>query len=260
MRRLQLFEFGDQPWMRGWLREAYLDALNFALRVGRQYRGMCNVFSQWTARAGSSCVLDLGSGGAGPIETLVREGRRGHVAMPEIVLSDLYPSLDRYARLAETYDGEISYITGPVSADHVDNQDIRLRSLCSTFHHFPPETARRIIEDAARNSDGVFIMEPFMRDWRHFLLVLLTGPFIYMVAPFFSGRFEFRKVLACTVLPVVPAMLIFDGCVSVMRVYAPQEIESMLPEDVRGKFTLQSGHVPYMRFFSAPFFCFTRTD
>jgi hypothetical protein len=260
MRRYQLFEFGDQPWMRGWLREAYLDALNFALRVGGQYRGMHIPLVRWAAIAGSQRVLDLASGGGGPVETVVRQAQRDHVAFPTIVLSDLYPSPTHYEDLAAEYGSMIDYVSEPVSATHVPMTDIRLRSLCSAFHHFRPSAARQVIEDAAKNSDGIFILEPFDRSFRQLLLILLAGPFIYMFAPFFCRRFTIRKFLVCTLLPIIPFMLLFDGCVSVLRMYTPSEIEAMFPKDVRAEFICDRGGARYMGIFRSSYFCAARRN
>lgn len=258
MKRRQLFEFGDQEWMRGWLREAYLDGLNLTLRIAGQYAKMHRPFSAWASAAGSPPVLDLGSGGAGPIKTIVLAAQAENVALPLIVLSDLYPSSTHYENLARRLDGRVSHITEPVSATAVHRTEFRMRSLCSVFHHFPPAAAKQIVEDAARWSDGIFIMEPFERNVLHFVMTLLGGPFVYMLTPFLSPRFSLRKLLACLVLPIVPLMLFFDGCVSVLRVYTGKEIEEMFPPDVRQDFDFRSGRLTYMGLFQATFFCASR--
>jgi len=260
MKRCQFFEFGDQPWLRGWFREAYLDGLNLALRVARQYDGMQRPFAEWAARTNSKSVLDMGSGGGGPISTLMRAAQKDHVAMPLVVLSDLHPSPAHYAQLASRLGSRIDYVAEPVSATNVHRKEFRLRSLCSAFHHFPPDMARRIIEDAVQNCDGIFIMEPFDRDFRRFFMVLLMGPVLYMLAPFLSPRFRFKKFLVSTLLPVVPLMLLFDGCVSVLRVYREEEIKAMFPAEALETFEFKSGSVPYLGLFRSTYFFASRTN
>lgn len=255
MKRFQLFEFGDQSWLKGWFRDAYLDGLNLALRVARQYEDMFRPVKEWASKTNSPAVLDLGSGGGGPIETLMQAARRQAADMPSVVLSDLHPSQAHYERLIARLGGRVSFVPEPVSATNVHRTEFRARSLCSVFHHFPPEMARRILDDAIANCDGIFIMEPFDRDLRHFFMVLLSGPFLYMLAPFFSPRFELRKLLVSTLFPIIPLMLFFDGCVSVLRVYHGDEIKALLPAKGSADFEISSGSASYLGFFRSTYFC-----
>ena len=64
--RIQAFEFCDQPWFKGTFREAYMDGINFLFKMGRIYHKMYIPFTRWS-KNDNNHVLDLGSGGAGPI-------------------------------------------------------------------------------------------------------------------------------------------------------------------------------------------------
>ena len=258
-RRRHLFEFGDQPWMTGRWRRAYLDCLNLGLRIGGQYRTMHRPFSAWATTAGEQKVLDLGSGGAAPLETLLREAAAEKAPMPCVVLSDLYPSPDHYRAIQERWGADrVQYIAAPVSATEAQRPDLPLRSICSTFHHFKPALAGRIVDDALRNGRGLFVMEPLQRDLGHFLLVLLSGPFVYMLAPFLQRRVTLFNILFCTLLPIIPLMVMFDGCVSVLRMHTPDEIEGMVPQDLRAKVNVTKGVLPYMGAFGATYVALTR--
>lgn len=257
--RIHLFEFGDQPWLRGWWREAYLDCLNIGLRSGGQFRCLHRVFSTWAQRLPDATVLDLGSGGGGPIRTMLRAAARDGTAMPRIFLSDLFPSREHYQDLERQHGThQLSFIPEPISALDVGRTDIRLRSICSTFHHFQPLEAAALVRDAAEHADGLFIAEPLQRNLRHFLLVLLSGPIPYLLAPFTADRFEWRKLLFCTLLPIVPLLVMFDGCVSVLRTYTTKEIEAMIPPEKRPGLDITHGTLSYMGLFAAQYTCITR--
>ena len=205
-------------------------------------------------------VLDLGSGGGGPVGTMLEGAMERGSCMPKIILSDAFPSNAHFEDMVGRYGAEhIGYRGDPVAAQAVAPGDGRLRSLCSVFHHFSRVDARRVVEDAAAGSDGVFIMEPFPRTVGHLLLVLLSGPFVYMAAPFFArGGFSFRKFLICTLLPIVPLMVLFDGCVSVLRTYAPGEIMAMFPASARGGFDFRWGSFKYCGMFRSTWFSAVR--
>lgn len=249
----RFFEFGDQPWMKGWAREAYLDCLNAGLKFGGHYNDMDKPFRLWAA--GCDEVVDLASGGGGPAETMLLASQSGGKDLPRIILSDLFPSCEHYEQMVKRYgSSRLGYLSSPISADEVPAELPRLRSICSAFHHFSPDKARGIIEDAAKNSDGIFIAEPLQRDLRHFFMVLLSGPFPYMLGPFLGHHFSLCKLLLCTIIPVFPLLVWFDGCVSALRTYKSEEIEAMFPEAAKGSFEIEHGTCPYLHIFASTFF------
>ena len=257
--RINLFEFGDQSWLSGWLRDAYLDCLNLGLKSGGQFNQLHRAYANWSAVQPGASVLDLGSGGAGPIATMVRRAKRESIPLPKIILSDLHPSPEHYQVLQSELGAEqIGYMAEPVSALAVGPGAPRLRSMCSTLHHFAPTQVQALILDAIHHADGLFIVEPLQRNLRHFLMVLLSGPLPYLLAPFFARTWSWRKFFFTTILPIAPLMVAFDGCVSVLRTYKPEELVAMIPEPRRHQFTIQTGFLPYMGCFAAYFVAIQR--
>ncbi len=254
-------EFGDQQWMSGWIREGYLDCLNFGLRVGGQFRQLHTVFADWTKRNEHLPILDLGSGGGGPIETMLREAHRSRTRLPQIFLSDLHPSVDHYARLSSAFSSQqLSFISQPVSATQTAHLQFTLRSLCATFHHFRPETARDVIRDALTCGRSLLIVEPLQRDLRHLLLVLLSGPFAYMLAPLFASRWSWRKFLFTSIVPILPLMVMWDGVVSVLRTYTASEIKSLVPEELAPSTMVTRHELKYLGFWGATCVEISRVD
>ena len=252
--RIQAFEFGDQSWFRGVWREAYLDGMNFMLWVGGVYRRMFQPYARWARRAGGHVVLDLASGGGRPIHTLVTEARKNNVPLPRIILSDLHPDLDAYARIAAAHPDEVSFVNAPVDATAPGQPEARLFSICTAFHHFPPDRARQLIANAARNGDGIFIQEIFVRHWLSTLLSV-CNLIPLMLSPFFSRRISLFKILITTVIPIIPFMLMFDGVVSVFRTYRLEEIMAMVPQELRREWRWETGSCHYLGFLGAPYVC-----
>lgn len=240
--RMHAFEFCDQPWLRGVWREAYLDGLNFLFRLGGIYRNMHKPFGRWARQAGRAHVLDLGSGGAGPIVTLLAAARRDAAPLPQITLSDLYPDLSAFERVKSEFPGQVDYIATPLDAFAEGNagSEAPLRSICTGFHHLTPEQARRFLAAVTARTDGLFIMEPMPRTWLSPLMSLLTLPLL-MLAPFFAHRFSLKKLALSTLLPLVPLMIVFDGVVSALRMYHPDELLVLLPESARKQWRWEWG-------------------
>ncbi len=260
-RRWHLFEFGDQSWVRGWLREIYNDALNLGQRVGGHYRRMAPVFSRWAERSPSSEVLELASGGGAPLTTMLKAAEEKKLPMPLVICSDLYPDKKRLTRLRQRYGSKrIDYVQSSVSALAVPKKLPRFRCMFSALHHFRPKQAARVIEDAVLRGHGIFILEPFQRDLRHLAVLLAAGPWLYMFTPFFSKSFTFRSFLFCTVFPVVPFMLFWDGLVSVLRIHTVEEIEQMIPPSCRAHVDVASGFSSYRLGCKSMYVALTRRD
>jgi hypothetical protein len=250
-RRIEVPEFGDRPWLRGWLQEAYRDGLNLALKLGGQYQQMYAPFARWAADGKQSEVLELAAGGAGPTDTLLTSASRAEAVMPRIILSDLRPSVDDYDHLVARHGSRrLGYLAEPVSCLRAPVSAPRFRAIFSAFHHFSAKEARAMVADALEQDGGLFIMEPFHRDLRHLLMMLLSGPFVYMPAPFITARkCTLRKVLVSVLLPVIPLMLMIDGCLSILRVHTAEEISAMVPEEKRSHVVIESGQFRYMGLF-----------
>ena len=246
-KRRHIFEFGDQPWVSGWLREIYNDALNMGQKAGGHYRQMAPHFVRWAERAGAETVLDLASGGAAPLVAMLEGARQKNLRMPRIICSDLYPDQLRLKCLRDHYGADqLDYISTPVSALETNPGLPPLRSICTALHHFPAPMAARIIEAAVLDGHGLFILEPFERNMRHLLMILIAGPWIYMITPFVSERFSLLKLVLCTLFPVIPLMIFWDGMISVLRMHTPAEIKQMIPSTHREDIEIESGYCTYL--------------
>jgi len=240
--RIHLFEFDDQSWLKGVLREAYFDVLDLAHRAFKPFGKMHDALSRWAEAAGHDEVLDIASGGGGHIETLLATADAACTRMPKFILSDIYPSLDKFNRLREKFGPDrVDFVSGPLAAALCGGRDERLWMVASALHHFPPEAARDLIEDAARSTDGIFIMEPYQRSRAAVLTEILLGPPFAMITPFFSRPFRWSKLLLSTILPVVPVLIVWDGVISIMRTYRHEELTSFIPESMRGQFEVEAG-------------------
>lgn len=253
--RGQAWEFCDQTWLRGVWRGAYLDGLNFLFKLGGIYARMHEVYGRWAREAGGDRVLELASGGAGPISTMLDAARRDGATMPAITLSDLHPDLDTFRRMAQEYPACVDYVSEPVDASAVPTaaSGHPLRSMCTGFHHFSPTQARKMLAATVANADGLFLMEPMPCSWLALAMSLPNVP-ILMLAPFFAKRFSLWKCLISTLLPLVPLMIVWDGVVSALRIYRPEEILALVPESERSQWTWEWGEQRCLLVFKATYF------
>ncbi len=238
MRRVHLFEIAELPGCPRAVREGLTDYLAFAIERGRAYAAAAPLLARALAEPGvrpapgePAAVVDLASGGGGPWRALA--GELGAAGVPvRVRLTDLFPNRAAYERLAAETGGVITGEPEPVSADAVPPALAGFRTMFSAFHHFAPEAARRVLADAAARGAGIAVFEATRRDARAIVLTLLT-PLIVLLATPFIRPFRWSRLLWTYLLPAIPLVVLFDGVVSCLRSYTPEELRS-LAEGVGG--------------------------
>jgi hypothetical protein len=170
-KRRQLFEFSDQPWLPGWLREAYLDCLNFTHHVFQPYYHLARPIADWAAQIGADTILDLGSGGAEHIAMLLEAGRGSPVRLPAFVVSDLYPMVETRRTLQDHLGANaFSIVERPLSALNMSEVKWRTWSIFTAFHHFAPSDAHTLLKTFTQKGDGLCIVELTKRRWLNLIL------------------------------------------------------------------------------------------
>ena len=220
-----------------------MDCLNQIHRWFRPYYHIAPLLSEWTERLGVDEVLDIASGGGEQIATILGYMKDQGVNTPRFVLSDLYPNLPAYGKLATRFDTkQIGYYKKPVAVGDLPEGQ-RALTIFTAFHHLPPKDATALLAEVVAHRDGIFIAEFTRRTWMD-VLSMVPAFFFNLLAPVFAGRFSWSKLLLS---PVIAAMVSFDGIVSAMRSYTPKEIEAMLPPGAEKDFVIEYGDVPWGR-------------
>jgi len=76
----------------------------------------------------------------------------------QFTLTDKYPNIPAFERLSSRNPAGIRYIAAPVDATDVPENVTGLRTMFNAFHHFAPEPARLVLQNAvqARQPVGIF--------------------------------------------------------------------------------------------------------
>ena len=218
--RLHLFEFIDQPWLPAPLRRGEVDYLRTVLDRVRPYDSVAPQLAELLRAAGSDQVVDLCSGTGGPWRTLLPALRALH-GQAEVVLTDLHPTPAR-----ELPPGA-HYRDTPVDATRIPAELRGVRTLFEGLHHFPPERARALLEDAAARGVPIAAFELTQRSLPYllvqFLLVIpLVWVFTLLIRPVRGWR-----LLLTYLVPILPVIILWDGLVSSLRTYAPEDLEKL---------------------------------
>jgi hypothetical protein len=244
MRRLQLFEWEDQPWLPRFLRDLATDHLRYAhttADMAPAHEAIALRLAAALRRLGSNRIVDLCSGASGPM-TRLRPRLDAALGRPvEIVLTDLFPNVDAFRAVGG--DGIRGEIT-PVDAAAVPPALTGLRTMFAAFHHFPPEAAREVLADAVRNRSGIAIFEPLERTPRMLLAVFLSGLIRGFVLTPVIGHLSLARLLCTYVVPLGPLILIWDGVVSALRTYTVDELRDLSRGLGDGAYDWEAGRFP----------------
>ena len=225
MRRVHLFELEDQPWFPATIRDLATDYLHFMQNAGAMHRGMVPFIEEALRGGDTRHVVDLCSGGSGPIPAILGDLRRKGLEVTA-TLTDLYPNVPALEHAAAGSDGAIDFVARPVDARAVPKELRGLRTLFNGFHHFRPADAQAILRDAAASQQPIAIFEVSRRSAAMILPVVLVPIFVLLATPFMRP-FKWSRIFWTYVIPLVPLTCLWDGIVSQLRAYTVPELRDM---------------------------------
>jgi hypothetical protein len=224
---MQLFEFHDQPWFPGYLRDYITEALQSVLTLGGVYRGSAVRLNRALQACHASRIVDLCSGGSGPWLRLHKNLRDVHGRVAEVCLTDLYPNTSTFERIKQATDGTITYWPESVDATKVPVRLEGFRTIFSSFHHFSKPEAISILQSAVNNRQGIGVFEAARR---HPVTIAFTVFMFFgaLVTAPFSRPFRFSRLFWTYLLPVIPFLLFWDGLMSCLRAYSAKQLREMI--------------------------------
>lgn len=228
MKRLHLLELEDQPWCPKAVRDGATDYLEIVQDVADVFRPIARRLATALQRSHTRTVVDLCSGGAGPWPRLLKGLEREGVT-PEVLLTDLHPNEAAFTRAEKKSNGAMRGIRSRVDATQVPEALRGFRTLFNGFHHFRPEAAREILADAVRRREGIAIFEVVERTPLAMLQILPTAFAVMALTPLMRP-FRWSRLALTYLLPAIPAIVLFDGLVSCLRVYSPEELRALVAE------------------------------
>jgi hypothetical protein len=228
---MQLIELEDLPWFPAPLRDMATDYLQMMLHVSKPYVAIAPRLRRALDTVAGGQILDIASGGGGPwarlLPMLAASG-----APVRVTLSDRYPNLEAFEQASRRFPSLVDFCREPLDAARVPPERDGLRTIFSAFHHFPPELGRAIIADAVHQGRGIAIFEATQRNAATFLAILATPLLVWLLTPLIRPLTLARLALTY-LLPLIPAIVLFDGVVSCLRSYSADELRG-LAESVEG--------------------------
>ena len=241
MGRIHLFEFEDLDWFPDFLRDYGTDFLQFLSNLTNMFHPVIPILQKVLEKSGTTQIIDLGSGGGGPIPKLNKVLKKQNPGL-KILLTDYFPNIDAL-ELATKKADNIYYIKTPVDARNVPGNLKGLRTLFLSFHHFEPEDAKKILQNAVNSKNAIAIFEGQERSFAS-LLAMFLSPVSVLLTTLFIKPFKLKRLLFTYVIPLVPLFVWWDGIVSSLRTYSVEEMKSLINElDNKDDFEWEVGRI-----------------
>lgn len=226
MRRLQLVELEDLPWWPQAWRDAGTAYLAKVASLAGHDALIASIVGPFLQEAGESEVLDLCSGGGGPTAALVSKLAVGDRPV-RVRLTDRFPNLPAFERLAREHPDQIAYERDPVDATEVPAHLPGVRTLFNALHHFPPAVATRILQAAVTAGRPIVVVELVGRR-PGMMAGMLVVPVVFALMLPFLRPFRWSWLPFAWLVPILPLWVGWDGLISCLRVYSVAELREMI--------------------------------
>ncbi|MEC0251908.1 hypothetical protein [Bacillus halotolerans] len=238
MKRLQLFEFMDFEWFPKFLRDLITDVLNSMLKKGSPYDDIIPVIKKVMKKSDTNQIVDLCSGGGGPwlgmIDTLQKEDES-----VKLTLTDKFPNKEAIERITKDCNNKLVYIPESVDAAEVPADLKGMRTIFGGFHHMNSSDAKAIFKNAAEKRQGIVVGESMLMPpgfaWTILPILILLSPLFLIFywiqfAKVIRGDIQtiFARLIFTYLIPIAPLVMMFDGFVSIVRIYTKKDLEEIV--------------------------------
>lgn len=225
MKRPHLFEFEDFRWFPSFLRNYMTDFLQYISNRFDIYKTVTPLLEEVLEKTQSNTIVDLASGGGGG---LVRLSERLHEKRPDlkIILTDFYPNVAAFEQTKFRTTG-VEYRSESIDAMNVPADLKGVRTQFLSLHHFHPDQAVQIIQNAVDANSAIVFFESQERNVPSVLAMLFSPINVLWMTPFIRP-FSVGRLIFTYLIPLVPLFIMIDGILSALRTYTVPEMEELV--------------------------------
>jgi hypothetical protein len=176
-------------------------------------------------QSGGARIIDLASGAGGGWLRL-SEHLKDIFPSLSITFTDRFPNRDGLAAISAEMPSMFAFEPEPVDARDVPLHLVGLRTQFLSLHHFKPDDAQRILQNAVDAGQPIAVFEAQKRDYKHLGKFMFSPIAVFLLTPFIRP-FRWSRILYTYVIPAIPAFTLWDGLVSVLRTYSIEEMREM---------------------------------
>jgi hypothetical protein len=228
MRRLHLVEIQDLESCPEVIRDGVTDILRVLIENSRLSDAMADKVEECLEDTKAETLVDLGSGGGGPVLSIAQQLReRGHSF--RWIMTDQFPNKQVKKLIDERGITGLEYGMDPVDATDVPGELDGFRTMFNCLHHFRPDEVREIFRDAAQSSQPILAVEMPGRNFASFTSLLMAPIFSLVMRPLVRP-IQLSKWVLTYFVPVIPLVLLWDSIVSGLRAYSVEHLREITAE------------------------------
>lgn len=226
MKRFHALEWEDLQWFPVTWRDYGTDYLSFIANTFHIYEPIIPVIERGLAASKNSEWVDCASGGGGGLTRLVKSIEKNHTDL-KITLTDYYPNVKAFERTKSTAPAVFNYETTSVDARNLPHTlHKKFRTLFGAFHHFRPNDALQILQNAVDTNSPIAIFEPVGRNFASFFSMLFVILNVLLLTPFIRPV-RWSVLIFIYIIPIIPLYIFWDGLASIFRIYSVQEMTEL---------------------------------
>lgn len=242
MKRRHLFEWSDLPGWPDSLRHLLTGYLQTFHALVQPFTPVIESIARAMQAVGTDRIVDLCSGAGGPWVLLGPQIARvlGHPV--HVLLTDKFPVAREHRAVSD--EAHVRYHPEPVDAMAVPETLTGARTLIDGFHHFPPDSARAILQDAVDHGAPIVVLETLQRTPRYLSGAMWIPLVVWALTPRIRPV-SLQRLALTYVVPLAPALITWDVAVSTMRCYTPDELLAMTETLEGPRYVWEAGSYRY---------------
>ena len=242
MKRIHLFEFEDLEWFPKFLRNYLTDFLQFVSNKFDIYKPIVPILQKGLEKAQTPQIIDLAAGGGGGWLALSKHlfAERNDL---KIILTDYFPNISAFRQTVDFGGQNFEFVEESVDACNTPQNLKGLRTQFLSFHHFSPQKAVRILQNAVDSNCPIAIFEAQERSVVS-IIAMLLAPLNVLISTPFIRPFSLGRMVFTYLIPIVPIIVLWDGIVSALRTYSVDEMKDLTVEaDISDKYEWEIGRI-----------------
>lgn len=227
MKRIHAFEWEDFRWFPASWRDYGTDYLQFIATRFDIYKAVLPIIERGLQASGKTEWLDCASGGGGGLTNLFKAlvAKQPNV---KLTLTDLYPNVKAFEQTKMLDPDRIHFESQSVDAtDLPKHLKQKFRTLFGAFHHLNEPTAAKLLQQAVDDKAPIAIFEPLSRNVPAFVSMLFV-PINVWLFTLFIRPVRWGVLPFIYLIPLVPLYIVWDGVVSILRMYSKPELEALI--------------------------------
>jgi hypothetical protein len=248
MRRFHALEWEDLQWFPTSWRDYGTDYLKFIATKFNIYKPVLPLMQKCLDKSGQQHWVDLASGGGSGLICLAKDLKKDNPNL-KITLTDYYPNIKAFEKLTteipDTFFYEKSSVDAAQPPKHLQG---KLQTIFGAFHHFRPQKAKQILQNAVDTNSTIAIFEPVGRNFGSWFSMLFV-PLNVLIFTLFIRPVRWNVLPFIYLFPFIPLFILWDGIASILRTYSERELQELV-NSIKNKDTYEweigktSGQMP----------------